>query len=147
MARPKALDREIADEETAVVDKARDAYGIAHAAEAQAKDVLANRVHELYGQRDDIVKYELLSEEYESNRHMYESILARLREAAVDAGLDSADISVVDLASLPIEPSSMSPVTMGELGFVFGLFGGLALALLLERMDTRMRTPGRSRNC
>ena len=135
----KALDREIADEETAVVDKARDAYGIAHAAEAQAKDVLANRVHELYGQRDDIVKYELLSEEYESNRHMYESILARLREAAVDAGLDSADISVVDLASLPIEPSSMSPVTMGELGFVFGLFGGLALALLLERMDTRMR--------
>jgi capsular exopolysaccharide synthesis family protein len=135
----KALDREIADEEAAVVDKAKDAYGIAHAAEAQAKDVLANRVHELYGQRDDIVKYELLSEEYESNRHMYESILARLREAAVDAGLDSADISVVDLASLPIEPSSMSPVTMAELGFVFGLFGGLALALLLERMDTRMR--------
>ena len=135
----KALDREITDEEAAVVDKAKDAYGIAHAAETQAKDVLANRVHELYGQRDDIVKYELLSEEYESNRHMYESILARLREAAVDAGLDSADISVVDLASLPIEPSSMSPVTMGELGFVFGLFGGLALALLLERMDTRMR--------
>jgi len=135
----KALDREIADEEASVVNKAKDAYGIAHAAEAQAKDVLANRVHELYGQRDDIVKYELLSEEYESNRHMYESILARLREAAVDAGLDSADISVVDLASLPIQPSSMSPVTMAELGFVFGLFGGLALALLLERMDTRMR--------
>ena len=135
----KALDREIADEEASVVNKAKDAYGIAHAAEAQAKDVLANRVHELYGQRDDIVKYELLSEEYESNRHMYESILARLREAAVDAGLDSADISVVDLASLPIQPSSMSRVTMAELGFVFGLFGGLALALLLERMDTRMR--------
>jgi capsular exopolysaccharide synthesis family protein len=135
----KALDREIAQEEVAVVDKAKDAYGIAHAAEDRAKGVLENRVHELYGQRDDIVKYEILSEEYESNRHMYESILARLREAAVDAGLDSADISVVDLASLPIQPSSMSPVTMGELGFVFGLFGGLALALLLERMDTRMR--------
>ncbi|HEY1903087.1 MAG TPA: polysaccharide biosynthesis tyrosine autokinase [Terracidiphilus sp.] len=135
----KALDHEIAQEEVAVVDKAKDAYGIAHAAEDRAKGVLENRVHELYGQRDDIVKYEILSEEYESNRHMYESILARLREAAVDAGLDSADISVVDLASLPIQPSSMSPVTMGELGFVFGLFGGLALALLLERMDTRMR--------
>ena len=135
----KALDQEIAQEEKAVVDKAKDAYGIAHAAEDQAKSVLQNRVHEIYGQRDDIVKYEILSEEYESNRHMYESILARLREAAVDAGLDSADISVVDLASLPIEPSSTSPVTMAELGFVFGLFGGLALALLVERMDTRMR--------
>jgi capsular exopolysaccharide synthesis family protein len=135
----KALDQEIAEQEAAVVNKAKDAYGIAHAAEDKAKGVLQSRVHELYGQRDDIVKYEILSEEYESNRHMYESILARLREAAVDAGLDSADISVVDLASPPIEPSSTSPVTMGELGFIFGLFGGLALALLLERMDTRMR--------
>jgi len=135
----KALDGEIAAQEALVVDKAKDAYGIAHAAEDQAKGVLDNRVHELFGQRDDIVKYEILSEEYESNRHMYESILARLREAAVDAGLDSADISVVDLASLPIQASSTSPITMGELGFVFGLFGGLALALLLERMDTRMR--------
>jgi capsular exopolysaccharide synthesis family protein len=138
-AQIKSLDREIAREEQAVVNKAKDAYGIAHAAEDRAKGVLDNRVRELYGQRDDIVRYELLTEEYESNRHMYESILARLREAAVDAGLDSADISVVDLASLPIWPSSMSPITMGELGLLFGLFAGLALALLLERMDTRMR--------
>jgi capsular exopolysaccharide synthesis family protein len=135
----KSLDREIATEEKAVINKAKDAFGIAHAAEDRAKGVLDNRVRELYGQRDDIVKYELLTEEYESNRHMYESILARLREAAVDAGLDSADISVVDLASVPTGPSSMSPFTMAELGFMFGLFGGLALALLLERMDTRMR--------
>jgi succinoglycan biosynthesis transport protein ExoP len=134
-----ALDSEIAQQEKAVINKAKDASGIAHEAENRAKSVLRDRVHEIYGQRDDIVKYEILSEEYESNRHMYESILARLREAAVDAGLDSADISVVDLAALPIQPSSMSAVNLGELGFVFGLFAGLALALLLERMDTRMR--------
>ena len=138
-AQIQALNREIEKEETAVINKARDTSSIAHAAEAQAKGVLDARVRELYGQRDDIVRYELLTEEYESNRHMYESILARLREAAVDAGLDSADISVVDLASLPIEPSSMSPATLGGIGLVFGLFGGLAIAHLLERMDTRMR--------
>ena len=135
----KAYDREIAKQESVVINKAKDAYGIAHDAEDKAKGVLNTRVRELYGQRDDIVKYELLTEEYESNRHMYESILARLREAAVDAGLDSADISVVDLASVPTGASSMSPMTMAELGFVFGLFAGLALALLMERMDTRMR--------
>jgi capsular exopolysaccharide synthesis family protein len=138
-AQIKALDKEIEAEEQTVLNKAKDAYGIAHAAEDQAKGVLNNRVRELYGQRDDIVRYELLTEEYESNRHMYESILARLREAAVDAGLDSADISVVDFAALPITPSSMSPWTMGELGLLFGIFTGLAISLLLERMDTRMR--------
>ena len=138
-AQIQALNREIGKEEREVINKAKDAYGIAHSAEEQAKGVLDNRVRELYGQRDDIVRYALLSEEYESNRHMYESILARLREAAVDAGLDSADISVVDLASLPIEPSSISPVRLGEIGLLFGLFAGMAVALLLERMDTRMR--------
>lgn len=138
-AQTQALDHEIAKQEQRIVNQAKDATGIAVAAESQAKGMLDSRVHELYGQRDDLVQYELLSQEYESNRHMYESILARLREAAVDAGLDSADISIVDLASLPVEPSSLSPAILGMLGLLFGAFGGLSIALLLERMDTRMR--------
>jgi len=135
----EALDREISKQERRIVAQAADATGIAQAAETQAKVMLDGRIHELYGQRDDIVQYELMTQEYESNRHMYESILARLREAAVDAGLDSADISVVDLASLPVEPSSTSPKALGAIGLFLGIFLGLAIALLLERMDTRMR--------
>jgi len=139
VARIQAFDREIAKQEERVTNQAKDATGIAQAAENKARGMLDSRVHELYGQRDDLVQYELLSQEYESNRHMYESILARLREAAVDAGLDSADISVVDLATLPVQPSSTSPAILGLLGLFLGLLGGMALALLLEKMDTRVR--------
>jgi capsular exopolysaccharide synthesis family protein len=138
-AQIKALDRELAKQEERVVNQAKDATNIALANETKTKALLDNRVHELYGQRDDLSQYELLSQEYESNRHMYESILARLREAAVDAGLDSADISIVDLAPLPVSPSSTPLSKMGLIGLFFGVFGGMALALLLERMDTRMR--------
>ena len=135
----QGFDREIGKQESRVIRQAKDSSEMAHAAEHQAKTMLDTRINELYGARDDIVQYALLTQEYESNRHMYESILARLREAAVDAGLDSADISVVDLASLPIQPSSMSPIRMGAIGVLFGLVGGLAIAILLEKMDTRMR--------
>lgn len=138
-AQAKAYDLEIAKQEQRVLVHARDATAIAQATENKAKAMLDDRVHQLYGQRDDIVQYQLLSQEYESNRHMYESILARLREAAVDAGLDSADISIVDLAALPTVSSSMSLRNLGLLGLFFGTFGGLAVVLLLERMDTRMR--------
>jgi capsular exopolysaccharide synthesis family protein len=138
-AQIQALDRELAKQQERVLDQAKDATNIAVSNENRAKALLDTRVHSLYGQRDDLVQFALLSQEYESNRHMYESILARLREAAVDAGLDSADISIVDLAPLPIKPSSMSVKKLGVLGLFFGLFGGVALALLLERMDTRMR--------
>lgn len=138
-AQVNALTQEISKQEARVVSEARDAYTLSQAAEDQAKGMFDGKVQELFGQRNDLVQYMLLSQEYDSNRHMYESIVARLREAAVDAGLDAADISVVDLASLPVDPSSLSPAELGVIGFLFGAFGGLTLALLLEKMDTRLR--------
>ena len=134
-----SLDQQISKQEARVVQQAKDAYGVAESAENQAKSLLGQKEQQFYGQRDDIVHYMLLNEEYESNRQMYESILTRLREAAVDSGLDSADISLVDLASLPISPSSMPPSKLAELGLLFGLFTGLTLGLFLEKMDTRLR--------
>jgi succinoglycan biosynthesis transport protein ExoP len=138
-AQSHALDLEISKQEERIINQAKDASAIAATAENQAKSMLENKIHDLYGERDDIVKYELLSQEYDSNRHMYESILARLREAAVDAGLDAADISIVDLAPLPISPSSLSPFPMSIIGLFFGALGGLTIALFIEKMDTRLR--------
>jgi capsular exopolysaccharide synthesis family protein len=134
-----ALNTEIGQQEHRVVEEANDSFNLAQATESKARGMLNDKTHELYGQRDDVVQYMLLSQEYDSNRKMYESIVGRLREAAVDAGLDAADISVVDLASTPLGPSSSSPLRLGIIGIVFGLFGGLTLALLMEKMDTRLR--------
>jgi capsular exopolysaccharide synthesis family protein len=61
-----------------------------------------------------------------------------LREATVDAGLDAADIDVVDLASIPARPSSLSPIALGFIGLAFGLFGGAGLALFMDRLDTKL---------
>jgi polysaccharide biosynthesis transport protein len=134
-----SLDVELSKQETRIVNQAHDAFGVAQTAENQAKGMLDAKEADLYSQRDDLVRYMLLSEEYESNRHMYESILGRLREAAVDAGLDAADVSLVDMASLPVEPSSLYPWELALIGLGFGAFGGLTLAMFLEKMDTRLR--------
>jgi capsular exopolysaccharide synthesis family protein len=138
-AHVQAVNNEIAGQEQRIVNQAKDAVNMATASEDQAKQMLQGRVHELYGQRDDLVQYELLTQEYESNRQMYEGILAQLREAAVDAGLESADISVVDLASLPIGPSSMPVRKIAGLGLLGGFFIGLVVAIVVEKMDTRVR--------
>lgn len=110
-AQVASLDDEIRGETTRVVNQAKDAYGVAQSAEDKAKGMLADKEQTLYGQRDDILQYMLLTEEYQSNRTMYESILSRLREAAVDAGLDSADLSVVDgvTAGQSLQPASVDP--------------------------------------
>jgi capsular exopolysaccharide synthesis family protein len=138
-AQRDALNQSISDQEKRVIAEANDALGLAETAQTKAQAMLNDKVHDLYGQRDDLVQYMLLSQEYDSNRRMYESIVARLREAAVDAGLDAADINIVDLAAVPISPSSMSPTKLGLIGLLLGGCGGMMLALLLEKMDTRLR--------
>jgi capsular exopolysaccharide synthesis family protein len=138
-AQADALTQEIGKQEARVLAEAKDSFNLSQAAENQAKGMMNDKIQELFGQRNDLVQYMLLSQEYDSNRHMYESIVARLREAAVDAGLDAADISVVDLASLPVQPSSTGPKKLAMIGLFFGMLGGLTLALLLEKMDTRLR--------
>jgi capsular exopolysaccharide synthesis family protein len=134
-----ALNREISEQETRVVNQANDAYRVASAAENNAKGMFDDRVKGLYGQRDDLVQYMLLTQEYESNRRMYESILSRLREAAVDAGLDAADIGIVDLALLPVEPSSPSPFLLAFGGLFLGALLGLIYAFLSEKLATHLR--------
>jgi len=138
-AQQQSLDKEINKQELRIVAQARDAFSVAQLAENRAKGALDARVNQLYGQRDNLVQYALVSQEYEGNRKMYESILARLREAAVDAGLDSADVSLVDLASVPTRPSSTSLYSSVALGLFFGFVSSLLLAFVLERADTRMR--------
>ncbi len=138
-AQEESLDKSISAEEQRVIAEANNAFELAQTAQNKAQAMLDAKTHELYGQRDDLVQYMLLSQEYDSNRHMYENIVSSLREAAVDAGLAAADINIVDLASVPLGPSSMSPTKMGEIGLLMGTFGGLMLALFLEKMDTRLR--------
>ena len=139
VAQQQTLDKEISKQEGRIVAQARDAFSVAQMAENRAKGALDARVNQLYGQRDNLVQYALVSQEYEGNRKMYESILSRLREAAVDAGLDSADVSLVDMASVPIKPSSTSLSSSIALGLFFGFVISLVLAFILERADTRMR--------
>ncbi len=138
-AQTDTLNQEIGEQERRVVAEANDSFALAQSAEAKAQGMLNAKIHDVYGQRDDLVQYMLLSQEYDSNRKMYESIVGRLREAAVDAGLDAADISKVDMASVPLGPSSTSPMKLGLIGMLFGFFGGFTLALFLEKMDTRLR--------
>ena len=55
------------------------------------------------------------------------------------ASLQTGNAELVQPASVPNSPSSPKPVRNGVLGGAFGLLLGLALALLLERLDTRIR--------
>ena len=87
------------------------------------------------------IEYGLLSREAESNRQLYDGLLQKLKEAGLTAGLHSSNVTVVDAARVPISPSYPNKVRNIELGLLIGLSLGIALAFLVEAVDTAVSTP------
>ena len=85
------------------------------------------------------MEYTLRQREYETNRTLYDTLLARLRGAGVQAGLESLEIDIVDRAQLPTAPTMRSKSSILTQGGIFGLLAGIVLAFLLESLDTGLR--------
>jgi polysaccharide biosynthesis transport protein len=99
--------------------------------------------------RDKVNQAKLLSERQLQTMSPTElkSERARLLRQRVDqletlASLQTGNAELVQPADTPTAPSSPKPLRSGLLGGVFGLLLGLALALLFERLDTRIRDTG-----
>lgn len=101
--------------------------------EAQKEE--ANKLNE------KAVDYNLLKRDYETNRKLYEELLEKLKQASVSAGLKSSNIRIVDAARVPTSPSTPNIPRNIELSLLLGILGGVALAFVLEAMDTTVRTP------
>ncbi len=127
-------------EEKRVLAQSNNAYRAAAVNEDMTRQVLAQEEAKNYQKRDDLVKFVLLQREFDSNRTLYDGLLQRLREAGIEAGLESSEIEVVDYARIPLLPSGMRRRSRILAGVMFGLFAGVALAFLFDSMDTSLRS-------
>jgi capsular exopolysaccharide synthesis family protein len=85
------------------------------------------------------LQYNVLNREMESNRAMYQSLLARLKETDVTKSLDDAPVRVAEPAFAygPIRPNKPQIMTAALLG---GLIFGLGLAYALSLTDSSLKT-------
>lgn len=86
------------------------------------------------------VEYDALKREIETDRALYESLLARFKETDLAMGLEKTPVKMVEgaVASYtPVRPDRQKMITQGSLG---GLALGLVLALALHLMDSSVKT-------
>jgi len=88
---------------------------------------------------ESAIEYSVLKRDAESNRQLYQSLLQRLKEAGVTAGLRSSNIRVVDIARVPTSPVTPDIPRNLALGFLLGLGGGIGLAFIIESLDRSVR--------
>jgi capsular exopolysaccharide synthesis family protein len=87
------------------------------------------------------IDYKILKREVDTNRTIYNSLLRRLKEVEVTAGIEASNIQVIDPAEVPLGPDRPRPLLNLALAVLVGAFGGVGLAFFRERLDNSIKTP------
>ena len=84
---------------------------------------------------DDVVRYTIAERDFESSYALYQSLLQKLKEAGVLAGLKGNNVEVIDRALVPL--AKAAPRTSNYLlaGSGMGLLLGCLLAVLVDALD------------
>jgi polysaccharide biosynthesis transport protein len=132
----KQVQASISSENTRLLAKVRDEYLAAAQREKMLSTAFGDQKQEANQLNESAIEYTALKRDADSNRQLYESLLQRLKEASVTAGLRSSNIRVVDVAQIPVVPSAPNVPRNMILGLLLGIVSGIVLSCLQESLDT-----------
>jgi len=132
----------INDEVARVAARAKNDYDIALQNENQIRTENEANHRAADNLKDKAVDYTIQREEANQSRALYEDLLKKLNETGVLKGLKGSDLSIVDPARVPANPSKPNTVLLLAAAFAIGLlfaFGGMLIA---EGMDNSIHSIG-----
>jgi capsular exopolysaccharide synthesis family protein len=131
----------IAREVKNVGSRLENEYKASLKSEQMLSGALGAQKQEAYKMNQDAVQYAIMLRDVQASRDLYEDLLKKLKEAGITAGLKNTNVNIVDPASTPVDPAEPKlPLNMA-LGFLGGLLGGIAMAFVVENLDSSIRTP------
>jgi capsular exopolysaccharide synthesis family protein len=134
------LDHGISQQESALVTRVQKEFEAAQNDEAELRNALDKQEQEAYGKGEKAMQYELTRRDYETNRLLYDGLQQRLQEAGIMSSLHSTALHIVDSADTPTSPSHPRTRFNQAAGVGIGLMIGLCIALILEALDTNLKT-------
>ena len=124
-----------------VIQSIKKEYEPARANEENVREMLAKTRAEAMNTNEKFVQYGLLKREVETNKFLYEALLAKLKEQNITEQNQRVNVWVVEEARTPLAPASPNKKRNILLGLVLGLFGGVGLAFFLEYLDNTVKSP------
>ena len=137
----KHIDQLISDEKKNIVGRIQQDYLTAVQRETLLTNALDKQKIEANAMAENLIQYNLLVRDAESNKQMYDGLSQKLKEAGISAGLHPDNIRIIDPAMVPSGPSRPNRARNILMAFLVGLVGGLGLAFLREYMDNTVKTP------
>lgn len=87
------------------------------------------------------VQYNILNRELTSSRELLQNILKQSKETSIAVESNASNISIIDYAVVPKDPSFPKKKLIALLGLLLGLGAGLGLSFLLHYLDNTVKTP------
>jgi capsular exopolysaccharide synthesis family protein len=134
--------REVAKEESRIVEQAKMSFDAARRNQTMTSKALAHQKDGVFKKRNDMVEYQVLLHDFQASRTLYEGLVQRLREAGVLSGIESGDVDLVDLPTLPITPAGFGPLPLMVITLALGAVLAFITAMTLESFDSSFHSVG-----
>jgi succinoglycan biosynthesis transport protein ExoP len=134
--------KSIRDEAGRVAARVQNDYMVAQQIEDKDRAVYLDEKNQAESQNDKAVQYQIARQEATQSRTLYESLVRRMKEADVVAGMRSSNITLVDPARVPASPAKPSAFKYAAASIAGGLLFGICGALFRDATDTRIQELG-----
>jgi succinoglycan biosynthesis transport protein ExoP len=109
------------------------------------EEMLKNKVDELKSQVDSLnsrsTHYQARIREADADRKLYEELMQKIKEAAINSGFDNNSIRIADPAQAQVSPVSPNIRNNVAVAMMLAFFLGVAGVFLLDASNTTIRDP------
>ncbi len=134
--------KSIRAEAARVQARALNDYTVAQQIEDKDRAVFLDEKSQAESQNGKAVQYQIARQEATQSRTLYESLVSRMKEADVVAGMHSSNITLVDAARVPARPAKPNPLIYAAGSIAGGLLFGICGALFRDATDNRIQELG-----
>jgi len=136
----RALDASIAREEKRVGAGLQLEYQQALQREQKLRNSVEELKANLEGEQRNSIQYNIYQREADTNRQLYNALLQRYKEIGV-AGVGANNISIVDPAKVPDNPTSPNLVLNLALALLTGVALAAAVTFIINQIDESIHEP------
>lgn len=133
--------RQIEVEVARIIDAIKQEYEAALKKERLLQAAVTDQKHLAIALNQELIRYDILKRDVDTNRQIYSGILERQKQAGVSQGLAASNVQIVDTAEAPIAPFSPNKTRNILLGIILGLTVAIGMAFFFDYLDNTVKHP------
>ena len=137
----KAMSEKKIVEISRIIKSVENEYELARTNEDNLKWLLERTKTDAVNLKEKLIQYGILKREVDTNRHLYDALLTKIKEQRIMEKIQPVSVSIIDKAETPDVPSKPRKKLNLLLAIVLGLFGGAGLAFFIEYLDNTVKSP------